>query len=162
NFDGEGPYNGAAYGPSLRRTATVGSYSANAWGLCDMHGNVWEWCRDWYEAELPGGTDPELATQPAHGMHVLRGGSWVGVGIETRTAVRKGHESYFRHPSLGLRVAIVRMDVPLGTRAAEEWDGNGLRMKFCSCPSGEFTMGSPTTEPDRKLDEKQVQVKLTR
>src|SRR5262249_27256291 len=120
NFDGEGPYNGADYGPSLRRTAMVGSYPANAWGLCDMHGNVGEWCRDWYEAALPGGADPELTTQPAHGMHVLRGGSWVGVGVETRTAVRKGHESYFRHPSLGLRVAIVRADVPLGTRAAEE------------------------------------------
>jgi PhoPQ-activated pathogenicity-related protein len=50
----------------------------------------------------------------------------------------------------------------LGKRAGEEWSGNGLQMKFCWCPPGEFTMGSPKDEPGRYEDEKQARVTLTR
>jgi len=55
-------------------TAKVGCYAPNAWGLYDMHGNVQEWCLDWYDSNLGDATDPQ---GPSSGSHrVIRGGSW--------------------------------------------------------------------------------------
>jgi formylglycine-generating enzyme required for sulfatase activity len=74
----------------LGRTAAVGSYPANGYGLHDMHGNVWEWCQDW-RGNYPGGfvKDP---TGPENGTsRVLRGGSWFGEPRDARSAYRLGH-----------------------------------------------------------------------
>jgi formylglycine-generating enzyme required for sulfatase activity len=64
NFNGTSPYGGAATGPNLQQTTDVGSYVPNPWGFFDMHGNVWEWTADWYQAAYPSGpvTDPLGAT----------------------------------------------------------------------------------------------------
>lgn len=115
NFKGK-PYNGAAPGPSLNRAAKVGSYSANAWGLHDMHGNTFEWCRDWYQARLPGGTDPDLhsakslATKSEHGgiSRVRRGGCWADEGWPCRSAFRLRFEPERRYDHIGFRVVAVQ------------------------------------------------------
>jgi formylglycine-generating enzyme required for sulfatase activity len=115
NFKGQ-PYNGAELGPSLGRAATVGSYPANGWGLCDMHGNTYEWCRDWYHAKLPGGTDPDLhdakasATRSEHGdvSRVRRGGCWADEGWPCRSAFRLRFEPERRYDHIGFRVVAVR------------------------------------------------------
>jgi formylglycine-generating enzyme required for sulfatase activity len=115
NFKGK-PYNGAERGPSLNRAARVGSYLANAWGLHDMHGNIYEWCRDWYHARLPGGTDPDLhsakstATRSEHGdiSRVRRGGCWADEGWPCRSAFRLRFEPERRYDHIGFRVVVVR------------------------------------------------------
>ena len=74
NFDGNYPYGGAARGAYLGTTAPVGSYSPNAWGLYDMHGNVCEWCLDKYAASLPGGSVTNPGGAKTGLDRVLRGG----------------------------------------------------------------------------------------
>ena len=59
-----------------RRTNTVGQKKANAWGLYDMHGNVWEWCQDWYDADYYKRSPKQNPPGPSTGSkHVCRGGS---------------------------------------------------------------------------------------
>jgi sulfatase modifying factor 1 len=106
NFKGK-PYNGAETGPSLGRAAPVGSYPANPWGLHDMHGNIFEWCRDWYHAKLPGGIDPDLSTAPAR-SRVRRGGAWTDDGWPCRSAFRLRFEPERRYDHIGFRVVAVR------------------------------------------------------
>jgi formylglycine-generating enzyme required for sulfatase activity len=107
NFRGK-PYNGATdEGPSLGKAARVGSYPPNAWGLHDMHGNTFEWCRDWYHTRLPGGVDPDLSAKTAT-SRVRRGGAWTDDGWPCRSAFRLRFEPERRYDHIGFRVVAVR------------------------------------------------------
>jgi len=115
NFQGE-PYNGGEPGPSLKRAAPVGSYPANPWGVHDMHGNVFEWCRDWYHAKLPGGADPDFyfaktaaqVNRTGGVSRVRRGGCWADEGWPCRSAFRLRFEPERHHDHIGFRVVAVR------------------------------------------------------
>jgi formylglycine-generating enzyme required for sulfatase activity len=113
NFTGK-PYNGAEEGPTLKRAAKVGSYAPNAWGLCDMHGNLSEWCRDWFHAGLPGGSDPDLSSvkgirnRDGTYSRARRGSSWLDDGWASRSAFRQKFESDRRFENIGFRVVAVQ------------------------------------------------------
>jgi formylglycine-generating enzyme required for sulfatase activity len=107
NYDGNYPYNGNAAGTYRQKTTAAGSFAANGWGLYDMHGNVWEWCWDWYGSY--GGeaqTDPVGPWGPVSSgsNHVLRGGSWSDGAGDTRSANRRGYTPSLRSSYLGLRL----------------------------------------------------------
>lgn len=116
NFKGK-PYNGGEPGPSLGCAAKVGSYPANPWGLHDMHGNIFEWCRDWYHAKLTGGTDPDLhdalataeKNRTGDRSRSRRGGCWADEGWPCRSAFRLRFEPERRYDHIGFRVVVVRI-----------------------------------------------------
>ena len=87
--DADSALDGVAWytGNSNQTTHTVGMKQANAWGLYDMHGNVWEWCEDWYGEYAPGAAkDPKGPTTGT--LRVLRGGSWGCTSSNCRSANR--------------------------------------------------------------------------
>ncbi|MCC7044776.1 MAG: formylglycine-generating enzyme family protein [Acidobacteria bacterium] len=109
NFDPEAETRTTRLAGGSRR---VGSYPANAWGLHDMHGNVWEWCRDYYHAQLPGGTDPDLSdrlgVQNGDGSfsRVRRGGAWIEADWTCRSACRLRYEPHRSSDHIGFRVIV--------------------------------------------------------
>jgi formylglycine-generating enzyme required for sulfatase activity len=105
NHNGNYPLKGCAKGLWRQKTVAVGSFSPNAWGLHDMHGNVWEWCQDWY-GKYPTGavTDPKGPT--AGEYRVVRGGSWGSFARGCRSANRYSGVPAFRSNVLGLRLCM--------------------------------------------------------
>jgi formylglycine-generating enzyme required for sulfatase activity len=103
NFDGLYPYNGGPGGTFRESPVPVGSYPPNPWGFYDLHGNVWEWCEDWYDAYPEGEVrDP---TGPAAGtLRVIRGGSWYFDANSARSALRYTHAPQDSGFSLGFRL----------------------------------------------------------
>lgn len=104
NYDGEYRYDKGAEGKYRQRTLPVRSFESNDWGLCQMHGNVYECCQDWYGA-YPAGpvSDPMGPTEGSY--RVLRGSSWDGYGRDLRSACRGRGSPGARYAFFGLRLA---------------------------------------------------------
>jgi uncharacterized protein (TIGR02996 family) len=109
NFNGNFPYGGAAQGPFLGRTTEVSAYPvSNAFGLYDLHGNVWEWCADWFDGNYYASSPRRDPPGPSEGSRrVVRGGCWDGRCRNCRSAYRLRYVPAYRGFNLGFRVALV-------------------------------------------------------
>jgi formylglycine-generating enzyme required for sulfatase activity len=114
NFNGAFPYGTADRGPYLRQTSKVGSYKPNAWGLYDMHGNVQEWCGDYYDPNYyknspkkdPKGPEKGVLSTDYHNdfYRVVRGGSWLDEARACRSAYRFRAMPHDGYQIIGFRV----------------------------------------------------------
>jgi formylglycine-generating enzyme required for sulfatase activity len=107
NYNGNYVYGNGAKGVYHERTMSVGSFPRNAFGLYDMHGNVWEWCQDWYGKgyyETSPTTDPQ---GPSTGVYrLLRGASWSICPWNCRSASRYWNAPFARYDYFGFRILL--------------------------------------------------------
>jgi formylglycine-generating enzyme required for sulfatase activity len=104
NFNGKFPYGGAPTGAFRERAVPVGSYKPNVYNLYDMHGNVAEWCLDWYDPAYYGNSDKSDPLGPKEGkLKVVRGGSWNQKAASLRSARRAGYNPTMKLNAIGFR-----------------------------------------------------------
>ena len=107
NYDGSTAFGAGAVGVDRQKTTPVGSFPPNAFGLHDMHGNVWEWMEDCWSDEYTSATPSNGAPykQPGCAGHVMRGGSWEDYPGDVRAAARVGSGTDEQSWADGFRVA---------------------------------------------------------
>jgi formylglycine-generating enzyme len=104
NYEGNHPYAGGEKGQYRAETVEVKSLPPNNWGLYEMHGNVWEWCSDWY-GEYEGGRVMDPKGPKMGDSRVLRGGSWPDDGRYCRSADHNASHPGNRNVNVGLRLS---------------------------------------------------------
>ena len=104
NYNGDDPYGYASQGEYRRQTTDVGSFPRNAFGLYDMHGNVWEWCLDnWVDSYNNAPTNGSAVTSSIK-LKLLRGGSWYNDSENCRSAYRNNSNLGNGNYNFGIRV----------------------------------------------------------
>lgn len=107
NYNAKTPYADGIVGVYLKRTTEVGSYLPNAFGLYDMHGNVWEWCSDRYDKNYYKKTMPIDPKGPVEGRsYVIRGGAWNGKVYKCRSADRNKRWPKDNRGNIGFRAVL--------------------------------------------------------
>jgi len=105
NYNGNNPYSTCPKGTYPQKTMPVGSYAPNAWGLYDMHGNVYEWCSDWYgdysKFEYFNSNGPTKGT-----FKIIRSGFWGSDGKYSRSANRNSSSPSNRNNNIGFRLVV--------------------------------------------------------
>ncbi|MBS1788343.1 MAG: formylglycine-generating enzyme family protein [Acidobacteria bacterium] len=120
NYNGKLPYAAAPKDLFRQQTVPVGSLGiANAFGLYDMHGNVWEWCLDsWHEAQTEPSSDAKDANKQIRedgtSLRTLRGGAWNSPAGECRSSARKQIPSSMSSNDIGFRV-LIEAEIPTPT-----------------------------------------------
>lgn len=109
NYDGRYPYAGWANGLYRAMTVPVGSLPPNAWGLYEMHGNAWQWVEDTYHSAYDGApSDGSAWLNSRAGERVLRGGSWISIAQDVRSAFRNVYAPEVRSVYISFRCARVQ------------------------------------------------------
>ncbi len=103
NYDGNNPMPGCSKGEYRQTTVPADSFSPNKWGLYNMHGNVWEWCQDWY-GDYPSGSVTDPKGPGSSSARVFRGGSWGSLAGYCRSALRNYRVPSNRHGHVGFRL----------------------------------------------------------
>ena len=116
NYNGNYPYKKFPKGKYVGKTTLMGSYPANRWGLHDMHGNVWEWCMDWYDEKYYARCKREGVVEnpagPDSGSYrVVRGGGWSNFAVYCRSAYRISVDPGSRDGTRGFRLVFVPQSI---------------------------------------------------
>lgn len=105
NYDGTKTYGDGPKGVFRETSTPVGSFPANPWGLHDMHGNLWEWCADWY-GPYPAGPVSDPKGPPTGEARVIRGGCWINFPAVCRSTTRGKTVPVSWNFNFGFRVAL--------------------------------------------------------